>query len=133
VLVLFKKAKIAQWDGQKTLRNRKVGWIRGYSYDEYLEVPVIKQEFYSRETLLRRLDSDRIDFYMDTRNDLEAVLNKGIIDVTRYTVETVLELDRYLVFANNNKGKKLKNIFDHRFPLLVQSGEIERLHDKWNW
>lgn len=133
VLVLFKKDKIVQWDGQKTLRDRKVGWIRGYSYDEYLEVTVIKEEFYSREAILRRLDRDQIDFYMDTRNDVEAVLNKGIIDVARYTVETVLELDRYLVFADNNKGKKLKNIFDHRFPLLVQSGEIERLHDKWNW
>lgn len=133
VLVLFKKDRAAQWDGQKSLRNRRVGWIRGYPYDEYLEVPVIKKEFYSRETILLRLDRDQIDFYMDTRNNVEAVLNKGIIDVTRYTVETVLELDRYLVFADNNKGKKLKYIFDHRFPLLVQSGEIERLHDKWNW
>ena len=133
VLVLFKKDKIVSWDGQKTLQNRKVGWIKGYDYDEYIEVPVIKEEFYSREAILHRLDNDQIDFYMDTRNNVEAVLNRGIIDVGRYTVETVLELDRYLVFADNNKGKKLKNIFDHRYPLLVQSGVIERLHDKWNW
>ncbi len=133
VLVLFKKDRFVQWDGQQTLKNRKVAWIKGYSYDEYLEVPVIKKEFYSREAILRRLDNDQIDFYMDTRNDVEAVLNNEIIDITRYTVETVLELDRYLVFANNNKGKKLKNIFDYRFPHLVESGEIERLYDKWNW
>ena len=133
VLVLFKKDKFSQWDGQQTLKNRKVAWMKGYAYDEYLEVPVIKKEFYTREAILRRLDSDQIDFFMDTRNDVGSVLNKGIIDVTRYTVETVLELERYLVFANNNKGKKLKQIFDFRFPYLVQSGEIERLYDKWNW
>ncbi len=133
VLVLFKKNKLSQWNGQETLKNKKIGWIKGYSYDDYLEVPVIKKEFNRRESILRRLDNDQLDFFMDTRNDVESVLNKGIIDVTRYTVETVLELERYLVFANNKKGQELKKIFDHRFPQLVKSGEIEKLFAKWNW
>ena len=50
-----------------------------------------------------------------------------------HTVETVLELERYLVFANNSKGKKLKKIYDHRFPHLMRSGEIEKIFAKWNW
>ena len=133
VLVLFKKNKQDQWSGQETLKNKKVGWIKGYSYDEYLEVPVIKKKFARRENILRHLDKDQIDFFMDTRNDMESVLNKDIIDVTRYTVEPVLELERYLVFANNKKGKELKKIFDYRFPHLVQSGELDRLFAKWNW
>jgi len=133
LLVLFKKNKFSQWNGQDTLKNKKIGWIKGFSYDEYLEVPVFKREFTKREDILRRLDKDQVDFFMDTRNDVESVLNKGIIDVTRYTVETVLELERYLVFADNKKGKELKKIFDHRFPHLVQSGEIEKLFTKWNW
>ena len=116
-----------------SLIDKSVAWMKGFAFDEYLEVPVIKKEFYTREAILRRLDSDQIDYFMDTRNDVESVLNKGIIDVTRYTVETVLELERYLVFANNAKGKKLKKIFDFRFPYLVKTGEIERLYDKWNW
>jgi polar amino acid transport system substrate-binding protein len=133
VLVLFKKNKLNQWNGQETLKNKRIGWIKGYSYDEYLEVPVIKKEFSKRENILHHLDKDQIDFFMDTRNDVESVLNKGIIDVSRYTVETVLELERYLVFANNKKGQELKKIFDDRFPDLVKSGEIEKLFAKWNW
>ena len=133
VLVLFKKNKQNQWCGQKTLKNKKVGWIKGDSYDKYLEVPVIKKKFARRENIMRHLDKDQIDFFMDTRNDMESVLNKDIIDVTRYTVEPVLELERYLVFANNKKGKELKKIFDYRFPHLVQSGELDRLFAKWNW
>jgi polar amino acid transport system substrate-binding protein len=110
-----------------------VAWIKGYAYDEYLEIPVIKKEFYYRDNILRRLDNDQVDFFLDTRNDMESVLSKGIVEISQYTVETVLELDRYLVFANNSKGKKLKKIFDRRFPHLVESGEIERLFAKWNW
>ena len=131
--MLFKKNKLNQWNGQETLKNKRIGWIKGYSYDDYLEVPVIKKEFSKRENILRHLDKGQIDFFMDTRHDVESVLNKGIIDVSRYTVETVLELERYLVFANNKKGQKLKKIFDHRFPRLVKSGEIEKLFAKWNW
>jgi len=133
VLVLFKKNKLNQWNGQESLQNKKVAWIKGYSFDEYLELPVIKREFSNRDIILRRLDNDQVDFFLDTRNDLESVLNKGIVEVSNYTVEPVLELDRYLVFADNRKGKKLKKIFDSRFPLLVKSGEIERLLAKWNW
>lgn len=107
--------------------------MKGFSYDDYLEVPVIKREFTERDHILRYLDKDQVDFFMDTRNDVESVLNKGIIDVSRYTVETVLEFERYLVFANNKKGKELKRIFDDRFPHLVLSGEIEKLFEKWNW
>ena len=133
VLVLFKKDKFRQWQGQQTLKNKRVAWIKDCAFDQYLEVAVTKKEYDTREAILRRLDCDQIDFFMDTRNEVESVLNKGIIDVTRYTVETVLEVERYLVFANNNKGKELKKIFDFRFPHLVQTGEIERLYDKWNW
>ncbi|UCD82753.1 MAG: transporter substrate-binding domain-containing protein [Desulfobacterales bacterium] len=133
VLALFKKNRFEQWNGQATLKDKKVAWIKGYSYDKYLEVPVVKTEFNRRDDILHRLAQNEVDFFMDTRNDMESVLNQGIIEVSRCTVEPVLELDRYLVFASNIKGKKLKNIFDHRFPRLVRSGEIENLFTKWNW
>jgi len=70
LLVLFKKNRLNHWNGQETLKNRKIGWIKAYSYDDYLEVPVIKKEFSKRENILHRLDKDQIDFFMDTRNGL---------------------------------------------------------------
>ncbi len=133
ILALFKKTRLKQWNGQESLQDKKVAWIDGYAFEEYLEVPVLKKEFYDRDLILRQLDNDQVDYFLDTRNDIESVLNKGIVEVSQYTVETVLELDRYLVFADNRRGRKLKQIFDSRFPHLVKSGEIERLFVKWNW
>ena len=94
---------------------------------------MIKKEYTGRTEILHRLDKDQVDFFMDTRNDMESVLNKGVIDISHYTVETVLKLERYIVFANNKKGKEFKKTYDHRFPHLVRSGEIEKLYAKWNW
>jgi polar amino acid transport system substrate-binding protein len=133
VLVLFKKDRLNYWDGQESLKNKIVAWIKGYSYDEYLEIPFIRKEYANRTNILLELDNNRIDFFLDTRNDMESVLNKGIVEITRYTVETVLRPERCLIFANNQKGRTFKRIFDNRFPTLVKSGEIERLYAKWNW
>jgi len=133
ILALFKKNGLNQWNGQESLQNKKVSWIKGYAFEKYLEIPVVKREFSSRDYILFQLDNDQVDFFLDTRNDIESVLNKGIVEVSQYTVETVLELDRYLVFADSRRGRKLKQIFDSRFPHLVKSGEIERLFVKWNW
>ena len=115
ILVLFKKGKRIDWNGQESLQNKTVAWIKGYSYDEYLEVPVVKREFSSRDKILRVLDQDRVDYFMDTRNDLESVLNKGLLEIENYTVETVFKLDRYLVFADNQKGRKFKRIPQYGF------------------
>jgi polar amino acid transport system substrate-binding protein len=133
ILVLYRKNRFEQWHGQETLKGKKVAWVKGYAYDEYLEVPIVKEVYSSREQILHRLDANRIDFFIDARNDLEAVLNKGLIDATRFTVEIVMELDRYLAFACNQKGATLKKIFDDRFPQLVESGEIEKIFAKWYW
>jgi polar amino acid transport system substrate-binding protein len=44
-----------------------------------------------------------------------------------------MQLDRYLAFSNSKKGEKLRQIFNQRYPLLVKSGEIEKLFAKWSW
>ncbi|MCW8994211.1 MAG: transporter substrate-binding domain-containing protein, partial [Psychromonas sp.] len=45
----------------------------------------------------------------------------------------LINLNLFLGFANNEKGYQLQQIFDTRFAKLLESGEIKRLYDKWNW
>jgi hypothetical protein len=35
--------------------------------------------------------------------------------------------------SHEKRGVGHEKIFDHRFPHLVKSGEIEKLFAKWNW
>ncbi|MEW5804799.1 MAG: transporter substrate-binding domain-containing protein [bacterium] len=131
VQALFKKDKPIVWKGQETLKDKKVAWIKGYAYDEYLDVPVIKMEFDERKDALRVLDKDRIDFFLDARGDLLTALEDGYVDKTKYRTETVKQLYLYLAFVNSERGKRLKQIFDERLPQLIKSGEIKRIYDKW--
>jgi polar amino acid transport system substrate-binding protein len=131
VQVLFKKGKLAEWKGQESISGKKVGWIKGYDFDQYLDVPMEKAEFDERKDALRVLDKDRIDFFMDAQPDLIDALESGVIDKSAYQRETVKQINLYVAFSDNEKGKKLQQIFDERFPQLVRSGEIKKLYDKW--
>ena len=132
VQAVFKKGKVPEFKGQETLSGKNVAWIKGYAYNEYLDVPVVKNEFDQRQDALRVLDRDRIDFFLDARAEIREVVAKGLLDTSKYEMVTVLKLNLYLAFANDEKGQKLKEIFDARFPQLVASGEIKKLYDKWN-
>jgi len=93
---------------------------------------VEKRIFTARNNILRLLETDQIDFFVDIQNELEVALNSKILDITNLTAEILMNLDLYLAFANNERGSKLRDIFNNRFPELVESGEIEKLFAKWN-
>ena len=132
LFVVFKKEKLNQWQGIESIKGKRVAWINGFHFDRYLDVPVEKNIFTARDQILRLLETDQIDFFVDTQNELEAALNNKKLDLTNLTAEILMNIDLYLAFADNAKGSKLRDIFNNRFPKLVESGEIENLFVKWN-
>lgn len=131
VQALFKKSRFETFDGQKTMAGKKVAWIKGYALNEYLDVPVEKMEFGERAGALKSLDRDRYDFFLDAQGDLIETLQKGHVNAENYRRETIKQLNLYLAFVKSEKGKKLSEIFDTKFPKLVESGEIRKLYEKW--
>jgi polar amino acid transport system substrate-binding protein len=131
VQALYKKSRFPDWKAEETLKGKKVGWIKGYAFDEYIKTPFNKAEFDERKAALRVLDKDKIDFFLDAQPDLAEALKEGTIDVSQYAVQTVKRLNLYLAFAGNERGKKLKQVFDERFQKLLESGELKKLYEKW--
>lgn len=129
--VVFLKNNLKTWKGEHSLAGKKVGWIRGYDFNDYLSVPVLKREVNKRKQGYSMLNKNRIDFYMDALTDLDIARKQGLIDDKKHQVEIVNRLNMYLVFSKNPRGKKLKDIFDQIFPTLVKSGELRRLFNKW--
>lgn len=130
VTALFKKNTVKKWAGEASLKGKKVGWIRGYAYDNYLEVAVEKRELNSRGSALAMLQKGRIDFFVDADVEIEDVITKKKFDTTDYQMETVLTLHLYLAFANTSRGKKLAEIWDQRIMELHKSGKLKALYEK---
>ncbi len=130
VLVVFKKGKVDKWNGEESL-DGNIGWMRGYAFDEYLKKDVKFYETDTRETALKMLAKDRLDFFIDTEAELEAALKEGTANADDIQIETLLKLNVYLAFAETDRGRRLMGIYDDRMAELTASGELKPLYEKW--
>lgn len=131
VAVVYKKDKGVDWKGEPTLSGKNIAWIKGYSFDEYLTVPVKKTEFEDRTVVARMLDNNRIDYFMDAYADIMAMVEQKALDPAKYEVKMLKKLNLYLVFANSEKGKQLLGTFDENIQKIVASGEMDKICKKW--
>ncbi len=133
VSALYKKSPDFQWQGKKSLAGKRVGWIKGYKYNEYIDTKFYYREFETRAKAMELLEEGRLDFFLEAREELKNEFKKGYFDSTKFEYRTLMNLNIYPAFVNNERGQLLQNIFDERFAKLLESGEIKKLFDKWNW
>jgi len=127
---VFKKGKIANWEGQKSIAGKRGIWFRGYDYHKYMDAKVRFDEIDEAKQGWNLIDADRYDFYMDALKDIENYIKTHQVDRGRYEIRPVIRKPLYLRFANTPKSKKLIGIYDRRISVLSDSGELKRLFDK---
>ena len=132
VAAIFKKGKVAAWEGEKSLSGN-IGWMRGYAFDQYLQITPKFFEVDRRESGLKMLEAGRLDFFIDDEEELVELLNQGIIRKDDYQLGKILTLNLYLTYADNDRGRELRRIFDERMSVLVKSGELKPLYERWKF
>lgn len=114
----------------ETLGQFRLAWVRGYEYQRYL--PSVRQyrEVMRRDGILRMLDLDRADFYLDARGEVDDVLETSA-ERSRYRVTPLTTLPLYLGFADNARGRALAALFDKRMDEVVANGSLRPLFKRW--
>ncbi|MGB5445663.1 MAG: transporter substrate-binding domain-containing protein [Psychromonas sp.] len=133
VTAVYKKSSNLVWRGTKSLAGKNVGWIKGYNYHKYFDEKFNIKEFTTRESAIKSLQNGQLDFFLEASNELNNEFIKHPVDPTMFTSRTLMNLNIFLGFANNERGKLLADLFDMRFATLLESGEIKKLYNKWNW
>lgn len=137
ISVLYQRKNLLKWQGQQSLTNKNVMWIRHYNYEQFLYVPVQKMTSTSRTSMLGMLEKGRVDFILDDGFSIRKKLAAPSISVNTFNkaefeIQDLMRLKLYLAFANSKKGENLAKIFDDKFPQLLAAGELKRLFEKWN-
>jgi len=133
VAALYKKDPGFQWQGEESLAGKNVGWIKGYDYNEYIKTQFHNKEFKTRKQAVELLKKGRLDFFLEAQVEIEAELKKDYLDPAEFEYSTLMNLNLYPAFANNERGRQLQQVFDERFAKLLKSGELKKLFDKWEW
>jgi polar amino acid transport system substrate-binding protein len=132
ITVAYKKGKVNKWQGQNTLLNKKVSWMRGYDFDkiEYgvLRVPVNKYEFNYLASAVKMLDKGRIDFLLDYAKEINFEVKKANLEARIVVIPEVLTGPKYfLSFKNREKSRKLLKIWDEGMKRLYLTGELVKM------
>jgi len=128
VVAIYRLDVIDEWKGRKSLENLKVGWVRGYAYDKYLGVSVEANEFSNRNNGLKLLKNERLDAFIDERDDVEPYLEKSGIDRDLFSEKIILQLKLYPAFSKNKKGELLRKIWDERMEKLIETDAFKELY-----
>ncbi len=112
---------------------KKVGWMRGYGFDELLEIDVKMTEVDNRIGGLKMVKAGRIDCFLDAHVELENALKNSGLTMTDFEISTLLNAELYLAFADTDKGKKLLALWDKRIVELHKSGELKKLYDEYDY
>jgi len=130
ITAMFKTAKFPTFNGVQTLKNRNVGWIRGYGYDEYIDIKMNILERNNRKSILLSLEKDRFDIFLDDKYDMQEAIEQAKFDTSKYSFVELLKFKLYPAFRDDERGKKLREIWDSRFKELLNDGSMKKLYIK---
>lgn len=113
-----------------TLGDYRLAWVRGYKYEDYLPNVRRFNQIQRRDGIPSMLQHARADFYIDALTEVTEVL-KQADDPSQFRLTHLAELPLYVGFADNERGRGLRAIFDRRMEALVKSGDLKPIFDHW--
>ncbi len=131
-IAIFKRDRIGQWQGETSLKEKELAWVRGYDYDDYLSFSLEQYtEVVDTRQGLDMLAAGRFDVLLDHGGELAYVLRNTGFDTTEYETRIVFEKDLFMAFANNERGRELARIFDDGVTRLKESGQLSATFEKY--
>lgn len=121
------------WQGQQSLKDLHVGWVRGYEYDRYLSIPMKIHELRSRESGLRMVGVGRLDALLEASVEIDSAFDDHRLNPQDFDRFTVLQLNLYLAFCNRTRSQALMALWDERVEALLQEGRVADLFNKHHW
>ncbi len=114
-----------------TLGEYRLAWVRGYRYEAYLPNVRRFNQIQRRDGILPMLQHGRADFYIDALSETQYVL-KQARDPSAFRLTHIIDLPLYVGFADTERGRSLRTVYDQRMAVLVKSGVLKPIFQRWN-
>jgi polar amino acid transport system substrate-binding protein len=109
-----------------------IGLIRGYDFSSWLHSQLNIKSMRNTAHAIAMLKHNRITHIADDIQDVLSTMKKMGENPANYLIKTMSRKDLYVVFTNNERGKKLANKFDSGIKKLANNGCLERITKKYH-
>ena len=140
ISILFIKKKKISYTDLSSLKNYIAVWGRPYEDElisKYNKTFIKGFSVQERETAYKLLISGRADYFLDTKGlhqiwleNLEAQTS-GKLQASDFQLEDIGQSNLFMIFSDNAKGQRLKNIFDIGMAELVQKGQLSKIYETY--
>jgi len=132
---VYLQEKVALWNGDLSLKGKRIVWREGYYSQSDFSEPVSFQEVRSGESALQMIVLDRADFYIDDLNLINQSFESigKILDPKEFGVEKVGTRKYFPVFANTAKGEYLRKYYETRIERLYKDGSLQQIYEHWGF
>ena len=121
------------WQGLKTLSEKRVGWIKDYEVIEAKNRDFTLVEFRTLEQGLKMLNNGELDFVIDDWDEIAAAIQSYNLSMDKYIEnEMPAGTDLYAAFSDDQFSRELIKIYNERIPKLVANGELQAIYKKWH-
>jgi ABC-type amino acid transport substrate-binding protein len=92
-----------------------------------------------RATAYKLLVSGRADYFLDAKGLHQAWLEnlgddvKGLSQASNYKLVDISRLNLFMIFSDNAKGQRLKDLFELGMANLVQKGQLTKIYEKYHF
>ncbi|WP_256601889.1 MULTISPECIES: transporter substrate-binding domain-containing protein [unclassified Pseudomonas] len=114
----------------RSLASYRLAWVRGYAFDHYLPNVVHFNEVPRRDHIPTMLEHGRADVYIDAKPEIGFILAQTQ-EPQRFRTTYLTAIPLYLSFADNDRGRYLRDLFDRRMAQLVRSGQLRPIFARW--
>jgi len=135
VVALMPKSRASAWNGQQSLAGAEVAWVLGYRLGRYLDHPVDRAAgLTERDSAMTALADGRIDYVLAVAYEIENAwesLPAGI-DRDDFAQKKLFTLKLKPGFADTERGRALRDIWDRRLPEIRDDGTLARLYARYH-
>ncbi|EJM21900.1 extracellular solute-binding protein, family 3 [Pseudomonas sp. GM18] len=114
----------------ENLGNYRLAWVRGYKYQAYLPNVQRYNEVARRTGILPMLTHNHVDYYIDALTEIDDIVSRAKAP-SQFRRTHIADLPLYLCFADTPRARQLMALFDQRMALLVKSGRLKPIFERW--
>lgn len=133
VIVISKEARLANFQGEATLLNKKVAWVKGYNFLRAFKTKIKFTELNSMQQGFEYLETKKLDFVIDIRPAVEDAAREYKLDLSKFGMANLTKDTLHVGFSKNEKGRKLQETYDQRIEELFKSGELQNIYKRWGY
>ena len=141
ISILFDKMKMSYTD-LHSLKNYVAVWASPYEDELLLKSKNAFIEGFSvldRKTAYKLLVSGRADYFVDAKALHQAWLqsleqnSKATLKAADYQLADIHHLNLFMIFSDNARGQRLKNIFHKGMASLIEKDQLRPIYEKYHF